>query len=162
MFLSYVRRKGLANTPFTVAKTHLNAVFLIQVFCQVLGGVNRTVLAASTAKGEHEGSEASLQVTLHMGIGQAVDTFEEGENLAIVLQETDDGFIKSSELLVTFVPSRVMGGTTVEHVAATIATLILGDTLLIRKAEDADNEGGFPNPSEGGAFFLTPLVTKPL
>ena len=66
------------------------------------------MLTARTAKGEHERREATLQVALHMGIGQPIDALKESGYLAIVLQESDDGFIQSCQLLIGLVAARVV------------------------------------------------------
>ena len=76
-----------------------------------------------------------------MGIGQLIDGVEEGKYLAIVFKELDYRGIKSRHLLVLLITPRVVGSTTIEHIAATIATLVLWDSLLVTEAKDADDEG---------------------
>ena len=94
---------------FTVADTDLDAEFLMEVFGQMLGGVDTPVLATSAAEGEHQGSEAALDITADVGIGQFIDGVEEGENLTVVLQKADDWLIKACQLLIRLVSAWVMG-----------------------------------------------------
>ena len=53
---------------------HLDAVFLMYVFCQMLCGIDATVLSAGASEGEHQTRKASLNISLHMGIGQLIHT----------------------------------------------------------------------------------------
>ena len=110
------------------------------MLCQMLGAVDAAVLTTRTAKAEHEVGEATLDIAAHMGIGQFIDRVEEGQYLTVVLQETDNGFLKAGQLLVRLITTRVMGGTAVEDVAATIAALVLRDALGEREAEDANHQ----------------------
>jgi len=75
-----------------------------------------------------------------MSIGKTIYTLEEGENLSVFLKELDDWFVKAGHLFVLLIATRIMSGTAVEDIAATIAGLVLGDALLVREAEDADDE----------------------
>ena len=91
-----------------MTNAHLYAEFFVNMFCQMLCAINRPVLTTRAAEGEHQTSEATLNVTTHMGIGQLIHTVQEGQNLTVVLQETDDRFVKSSELLIRLVAAGVM------------------------------------------------------
>ena len=75
-----------------------------------------------------------------MGIGKLIDGVEEGEDLTVVLQESDDRLVETRQFLIGFITARVMGASAVEHIAATVAALILGDALAIRKAEDLHHQ----------------------
>jgi len=46
--------KGLVDATLSVAEAHLNTVFLVEVLCQVLCGVNRTMLSTCAAERKHK------------------------------------------------------------------------------------------------------------
>ena len=123
-----------------MADAYLYAELLVNVFSQVLRTIDGTVLTARTAKAEHQTGEAALDITAHVGISQFIDAVEECQYLTIVFQESDDRFVKSRQLLIRFVTAWVMRGTTVEDIAATIARLILWNTLGLGEAEDAHHQ----------------------
>ena len=75
-----------------------------------------------------------------MGISEFIDRIEEGQDLTIVLQESDHRFIESRQLLIRLITAWVMGATTVEDITATVATLILGDALTVRKTIDPHHQ----------------------
>ena len=55
--------KCLHDVLLSVAHMHLNAELSVEVFCQMLRGINAAVLAARASKGEHQVGEPFLQVT---------------------------------------------------------------------------------------------------
>ena len=57
------------NALLAMRKVDADAIFLMQMFGEVLGAIDGTVLAACATKGEHEVCEATLEVALYMGIG---------------------------------------------------------------------------------------------
>ena len=120
--------------------SHLDAELLVQVFSQVLSRIDGAVLTASTAKTEHQAGEATLNVTAHMGIGQLIDAVEEGQNLAVVLEEANDRLVKSCQLLVRLIASWIMGGATVKDVTTAVAALVFRYALTVREAEHLDNQ----------------------
>lgn len=119
---------------------HLHAIFLVQVMGQMLGTIYRTVLPASASEGEHEVGESAFEVTLHMGIGQLIDTVEECQYFSIVFQEVNYRLVESCKFLVRFVAAGVVCAAAIEHVASTIATEVFGDATLVAEAEDAHHQ----------------------
>ena len=99
----------MVDALFAVADVHLYTIFIINIFCQVLGAIYRPVLAAGASEREHERRESALNVASHVGVGQPIDAVEEGEYFAVVLQEADDGLVESREFLVGFISSGVVG-----------------------------------------------------
>ena len=85
---------------------HLHAVLLVEVVCQVFCRIDRAVLSASAPKGEHQIRKPTLQVALHMRVGQCIYAFEECQDFSILFQEVDDGLVQSCEPLVRLVPAR--------------------------------------------------------
>ena len=69
--------KGLPDALFAVAEFDADAVFLVEVLGQMLGGIDAAMLAARAAEREHETGESALDVSLYVGIGQSVHGFEE-------------------------------------------------------------------------------------
>ena len=130
----------LCDVLFTVTDTHLDAELLVDMLCQMLGGIDATMLATGTAKAEHERCEAALDITAHMSIGQFIHAVEERQYLTIVLEEADDGFVETGQLLVRLVTARVMRRTAVEDIAAAIAALVLRNALGERETEDAHHQ----------------------
>ena len=114
-----------------MTNAHLDTELLVDVLCQMLGGINGAMLTTRTTESEHQRGEAALDISAHMGIGQLIDRIEEGENLAIVLEESDHGLVETRQFLVGLITAGVVGRTAVKHIAATIAALVLGDSLAI-------------------------------
>ena len=112
---------------------NFNAEFLMYMLSQMLGTIHRAMLPSSTSEREHERGKATLDIAGHMGVCQPVDTLEEGEYLAIVLQKADDGLVESCELLVWLVAPGVVRRAAVEYIATSVTTLIVGDALAIRE-----------------------------
>ena len=130
----------MCDALLTVADAHLDAELLVDVLRQMLGGIDRAVLTTRTAEGEHQRGEATLDIAAHMSIGQLIDGVEEGEDLTVVLQESDDRLVESCEFLIGFITARVMGASAVEHIAATVATLILGDALAVGETKNLHHQ----------------------
>ena len=115
---------------------HLHAIFLVQVMGQMLGTIYRTVLPASASEGEHEVGESAFEVTLHMGIGQLIDTVEECKYFSIVFQEVNHRLVEPCQFLVRLVAAGIVCAAAIEHVASTIATEVFGDATLVAEAEE--------------------------
>ena len=90
-----------------------------------------------------------------MGIGQFIDRVEERQDLTVILKESDDRLVKSRQFLIRFIASGVMGTATVEDIAATVAALVLRDTLLIGEAEHLHHQRSLGVVArEGGRTIL--------
>ena len=83
-------------------------VFLAEVGGEVLGAVDRAVLAACAAEADHQAAEAAAGVCLHMRIHHAVYMVKETEHFPVIFQEPYHRFIASGQLLVRLVASRIM------------------------------------------------------
>ena len=91
-----------------MADAHLDTEFLMDMLCQMLGGIDGAMLTARTTEAEHERGKATLDVAAHMVVSQFIDGVEEGQNLAIVFQESDNGLIQTRQLLIGLVTTRVV------------------------------------------------------
>ena len=80
--------------------------------------------------------KATLDVTGNMLVGQGIDMIEEFQYLSVVLKETDNRFVKSSQLLVGLIASGIVRTAAIEHVATPVARRIFGNTLAIGEAVD--------------------------
>ena len=78
---------------FAMGEVDADTIFPVQVLSKVLGAIDGAVLTTCATKGEHEICEATLEITLDMVVGQAIDAVEESDDLAVVLEETDDGLV---------------------------------------------------------------------
>ena len=133
-------RQGLGDALFTVADADLDAELLVDMFGEMLGGVDTAVLTTSATETEHQGGETALDITAHVGISEFIDAVEEGEDLTVVFEEADDRLVEARHLLIGLIAAWVVGTATVEHIAAAIATLILGDTLGRGETEHLDHQ----------------------
>ena len=148
-------RKDAADALLAVADVNLDAELVVDMLRQVLCAIDAAVLASRAAKAEHEAGEASLNVTTDVGICQAIDALQEGEDFAVVFEETDDGFVEAGQLFVGFVASGIVGAAAVEDVASAVAARVLGNTLPVGEAEDAHDEGAASVvATEGGRSVL--------
>ena len=108
----------------TVTDAHLDAKFLVDMLCQVLGGIDAAMLTAGATETEHQRGETTLDITAHMGISQLIHGVEERQDLAIILQETDHRLVKSRQLLIRLITTGVVGTTTVEHLSSSGIPLV--------------------------------------
>ena len=83
----------LMDVLLAMGYLNLYAIFIVQVFGQVLRAVNAAVLSSGASKTKHEMGETALQVALNVMVGQAVNAVEEGEYLTVVLQESYHGLV---------------------------------------------------------------------
>lgn len=55
-----------------MANNYLDAVLLMEVLSQMVGGIDTAVLSSSTSERKHQVGKTTFQITLHMGIGQLI------------------------------------------------------------------------------------------
>ena len=114
----------------------VDIVFLFEVLCQMLGAIDGAVLAASTAESHLEVGEVALDKALHVMVDKGIDRVEEGEYLAVLLEEVDDRLIQAGKELVLLVFAGVVSSTAVEDIPAAVAGGIFRSSLL--KGERVD------------------------
>ena len=132
--------KHLGDALLTMIDVHLYPKLAVNMLGQMLSGIDAPVLTARTAEGEHQRSETALNVATHMGIGQPIDTFQEGEYLAIIFKESDHRLIETCQFFVRLIASGIVRATAVEHISSAIARLILRNAFAIGEAEDAHHK----------------------
>ena len=87
---------------------HLDTELLVDMLCQMLGGIDTAMLTTRTTEGEHQRGEATLDIPSYMGIGEFIHRIEEGEDLTVVLQESDNGLIKTRQFLIGFIAAGIV------------------------------------------------------
>ena len=125
---------------FAVVDSHLDAVFPMEMFGEVLCGIDATVLASSAAEREHQVGESALDESLHMEVGQTIDALQKIEQFAVLFQKVDDGLVESRQLLVLLVTTWVVGAAAVEHISASIARRVLGESSLEGETRHIDHQ----------------------
>lgn len=113
-----------------------DVIFLFQVLSQVLGAIDRTVLTAGATERHLQVGEIALEEPLHVMVDKGIDGVQEGEYLAVLLEEVDDGLIQAREGLELLVLTRVVGRTAVEHIPATVTGFIDWNAALKREGVD--------------------------
>ena len=126
------------NALFAMSEVDADAIFLVQMLGEVLGTIDRTVLAACATEGEHQVGKAALDVAFHVGIGQTIDAVQEGQNLAIVLQKLDDRSVQTRDLLVGLIAAWIVRRTAVEDIASTVAARVFWDAAFVGERENTD------------------------
>ena len=121
-------------------EVHFHGIFCNQVLGEVLGAVGGSVLAAGTAEADLQVREAALKEALHVRIDQGVDVVQEAEDLAVLLQEPNDGFVQAGQLLEPLVLPRIMHAPAVEHIPSPIPGRILGYALPERETVDSHGQ----------------------
>ena len=112
---------------------YLHAKFIMNMFGQMLGTIDTSMLTTRTSETEHQTGKTTLDISEDMSIGQTIDTLQEGENLSIVLQETDDRLIQSGKVLIGFVSARIMRTSAVKHISSSVSAGVGRNTLTERE-----------------------------
>lgn len=133
----------LLDVLFAVAEPYLDAEFSVEMFGQMLCGVDAAVLAACAAKRKHQVGKSAPQVACDVGVGQLIYVVEEGKYLAVVLKEFDDRSVQSREFFVGFVAARIVCAAAVEYIASAVAAFVVGDAFLVAEAEYAHDQRSF-------------------
>jgi len=137
----------LSDTLFTMTNADFYTKFLVDVFSNMLGTIDRAMLSAGASEGNLQVGETTLLESGDMKIDELIDTLKKGEDFAVLLEKVDDGLVKSGKGLVLSIATRIVGASAVEHIATTIARLVLGDTLLKGEREDINHKMVFPCPA---------------
>ena len=111
--------------------TYFDTKLVMDVFCQMLGGINAAMLTTSTSETEHQRCESSLDIPAYVVVGKFIDAVEEGEYLSVILQKSDNRLVETCEFLVWFITARIVSASAVEDISSTIARFVFGDSLSI-------------------------------
>ena len=132
--------EDLADALFAMAQVYFYAEFLMEVFGQVLGGIDAAVLASRTTETEHEMGKAALHIPLRVCVGQLVHRFEKGDDFAVFFQKFDDWTIQAGQLFVGLIASGIVCDAAVKDIASSIAGVVLGDAFLVTETEYPHHE----------------------
>ena len=102
----------------------LDTVFVVEMLREAFSTIDGTVLPAGTTESNLQMGEVALDEPRHMMIDKGIDGFEEGQNLAILFEEVNDGLIQAGEGLVLLILARVMGSAAVKDIPAAITAVI--------------------------------------
>ena len=115
---------------------YLHVVFILEMQGQMLRTIDRAVLPAGTAEGHLQVSEIAFNKPLYVMVYQPIHRIEEGEYLAVLLEEVNDGLVQARESLILVIRAGVMGRTAVEDITSSVTGRIFGKTALIRERVD--------------------------
>ena len=123
-----------------MAEDDFHAELTVEMLGHALCTIDTAMLSACTSERNHEAGEVALDEAFGMEVDHGIDVLEETEYLAVFLEEVDDGLVESCHVLVLDVSSWVVGTSTVEHIAASMSTLVLRHSVLEGEAEHLDHE----------------------
>ena len=109
---------------------HFHGIFRDEVLGEVLGAVGGAVLAAGAAETDLQVREAAGDESLYVRIDQGIDVVEEAEDLAVLLEELDDGRIQAGQLLEPLILPRIMHAPAIKYVTTSIPGSIFRDAFL--------------------------------
>ena len=128
-----MKRQYFCYVLFAVYQLYAYAEFLVQMVRHMLCRVNRAMLSASATERYAQMCESTLKETFYVRINKRIYMSQEFCNFAVFFQKAYNGFIASGNFLVLFVAPRVMHRTAVEHVAASVARRVVGQSFLVRE-----------------------------
>ena len=83
------------DTPLTMDEVDGNGVFGMEMFGKLLGAIDGAMLTAGAPESDLEVGEVPFEESLHMMVNKSIDGDKESENLAVLLEEVDNGLIES-------------------------------------------------------------------
>jgi hypothetical protein len=113
-----------------VDEMNTHTIFLVEMVGEVFSAIDGAVLAAGAAEGNLEVGEAALEEALYVMIYQPVNGLQETEYLAVGFEEVDDGLVEAGEGFVLVVLTGVVRRATIEHIAASVAAIIVRYTFF--------------------------------
>ena len=119
-----------------------HTIFLVEMVGKVFGAIDGAVLATGAAESDLEVGEAAFEETLDVMIYQSVHRLQETEYLAVSFEEINDRLIEAGERFILVVLTGVVSRATIEHIAASVATIIVRYTFFERKRVDGNDETG--------------------
>ena len=114
-------------------EVNADIIFLVQMLGQMFGTIDRTVLPARTTESDLQVGKIPLDKALYVMVNEGIDGVQKRQYLTVLLQKIDDRLIKPREGLVLLILTRVMGGTAIEDIPASVAGLIGRKTALKRE-----------------------------
>ena len=103
-----------------------------ELFCAIDGAM----LTAGATESDLKVGEVPFKESLDMMVDEPIDRVEESEDLAVFLEEVDNGLVKAGKRLELVIFAGIMRRTAVKDIAASIAGRVFGDTALIGEGID--------------------------
>ena len=75
-----------------------------------------------------------------MGICQFANAVQEHQNLSVLFQKTDNGFVQARQGFVRFIPSGIVRTAAIEHITASVPASVFGNPFLIGETEHAHDQ----------------------
>jgi len=125
---------------FDVAQSDFYSGTATKPFGKLFRKINGAVLAAGTAERDHEILEAASAIGGNAGVDERKRTCEKLVHGFLLIEVVDYRSIFSGERFEAFFPAGIGEVATVENETATIAGIVLGQTLVKRKTENANKE----------------------
>ena len=110
---------------------HLNAIFLINMLGQMLCGIDRTVLSASTSETKHKRGKATLNITLYMVVSKLIYWFQKLDYLSVVFQKAYNRLIETCQFLIGLIAARIVCAAAIKDITTTVAAWIFWYSLSI-------------------------------
>ena len=117
-----------------------HVISLFEVLGQSFGTIDRTVLTAGATKGHLKVSKTAFDEPLCMMIHKFIHGFQESQDLAVFLQEINNGLIQARELFVLLVLAGVVRATTVKDIPATVTGFVCRKAAFKREGVNGDGE----------------------
>ena len=114
----------MRDVLLAMTEDDFHAKLVVKVLCHALSTIDTSMLTTGTAERYHETRELTFDKSLRMEIDNWIDMLEETENLAVLLQEVDDGLIEPCQMLVLDVASGIVRSATIEHIASSVTANI--------------------------------------
>ena len=102
----------------------------------MFGTIDGTMLPTGTTKRHLEISEVALDEALHVMVYEMTNGIQEREDLAVLLEELDDGLVQTGQGLVLLILTRIMGTAAIEDVTASVTRFVYRKPLLKREGAD--------------------------
>ena len=102
-----------------------NVVFVVQMLCQKLGTIDRTVLPAGTTERHLQVRKIAFNEPLYMMVHQSINGLQERKYLAVFFEKIDHRLVETGKGFVLLILTGIMGRTAVEDVSASVTGLIV-------------------------------------
>ena len=113
-----------------------NVIFLLEMLGQMFGTIDRSVLPTGATEGHLEVGEIPFDIALYMMVHQGINRLQEGQYLTVIFKEVNDRLVQTRHGLIRVVSTRIMGGTAVEDVPASITGFISRKSAFKREGVD--------------------------
>ena len=118
---------------------YFHFVFVSQMSCQRISGINASVLSAGAAKVYRQIGKAPFDIFFHRNINKVKHTIEKSLHFGLTFEEFHYRFISAVIFFVFSIAARVFYSPAVKNKTATITAGIVGNSFPVRKAANLYN-----------------------